>query len=532
MGRGEQYRELKRQPEAMDYRQAMAAAMLSAMEYDGTEDAYKSLMANLGHLEEVIETSPSVKGDDIRSQEIDAALKFSPVFPRDIDDVLETAKESARFALQQSLRAENGEGTILIRKIEGVILPSGELDEPIVPKGGDFEVADFEPRLDRLMRFLQSKGIFADDVIITMGDVDANAMRKTSYAVVEIPRINRTVLICNLSEQATFVIRRNVPPAELTSIPKSKLDETYGKDVIRIVMSDRWEDRLFTAIFQDSIRTERINVREMEKDRIIQAIKDTYSVEQWLAMKQVTRDEVRADGFSLYIIAKILLPSFPEKYLTTKKFIELGIFIFGKHPALMETLDKLETDVEIWKQRILAVYPTSKDWIACDAPTRRRMKISGNKITAIAHIFGISKDVVGKNILFYQLGLKIYGNEDEALNSAIARENARHIALERSPEEWANLIKSKYPTSREWIDLVTSSSRNAILPDMHIGISALLSIFGIPNRPPRLANIKIGLAIYGNDDEYLLGLLHEHEKYLQTHKSHNVRLSREQNKNI
>jgi hypothetical protein len=128
--------------------------------------------------------------------------------------------------------------------------------------------------------------------------------------------------------------------------------------------------------------------------------------------------------------------------------------------------------------------------------------------------------------------LKIYGNEDEALNSAIARENARHIALERSPEEWANLIKSKYPTSREWIDLVTSSSRNAILPDMHIGISALLSIFGIPNRPPRLANIKIGLAIYGNDDEYLLGLLHEHEKYLQTHKSHNVRLSREQNKNI
>ena len=57
-----------------------------------------------------------------------------------------------------------------------------------------FEDPKFKERLKNLLLTLSENGIYSDDIILISGDVMNNMMRKESYTIIEIPKLNREVL--------------------------------------------------------------------------------------------------------------------------------------------------------------------------------------------------------------------------------------------------------------------------------------------------------------------------------------------------
>ena len=68
---GKEYRDLKQNPEARDYRQYAATALRSARQYDGSERAFDELFHVLIDLEESIQTTPSLHHSDSQRREIE-----------------------------------------------------------------------------------------------------------------------------------------------------------------------------------------------------------------------------------------------------------------------------------------------------------------------------------------------------------------------------------------------------------------------------------------------------------------------------
>lgn len=99
--------------------------------------------------------------------------------------------------------------------------------------GGEFNEMAIVPRLKTLLFILQNE--FDVDVVdlaehdIRMGSVKPGMMRKTAYCSVDIPLLNKTVLVCDEEGNVTFVFDRlaveqqHIAPCELVELPKEEL---------------------------------------------------------------------------------------------------------------------------------------------------------------------------------------------------------------------------------------------------------------------------------------------------------------------
>ncbi len=108
-----------------------------------------------------------------------------------------------------------------IRSIDDVIASAEYADEVITPpdfggevvvgqRGRAFETKQSIPRLKTLLFILSNEFNLditrEEDVRITGGALNSGMIRKLSYYTVEVPSLNRTVLVCDEEQNVTFVL--------------------------------------------------------------------------------------------------------------------------------------------------------------------------------------------------------------------------------------------------------------------------------------------------------------------------------------
>ncbi|MEI7522036.1 MAG: hypothetical protein WCJ86_01010 [Candidatus Saccharibacteria bacterium] len=136
-----------------------------------------------------------------------------------------------------------------------VIVPPDAPVRPIVPGNGEGLLENkLRPRLKTLLFILEKdNNIDLDDLKIAEGITTNEMMRKEPYYSVEVPSLNRTVLVCNEEGNATFVIdtkkleELKISTEQLLDMTKDKLNALMAEHAgfgRRIIQSDSWVDNI------------------------------------------------------------------------------------------------------------------------------------------------------------------------------------------------------------------------------------------------------------------------------------------------
>lgn len=501
------YRELKKNPEARDYRGAMAKALNIARKYDGSEQAYHDLFSALETVEEGILTSPSLQESSIATRDAEAALAFAPKHPREVNDVLDIADASLRRTIHRAIEDPETNTAFVMNHIHGVLLP---------PTGGNinvgdetkFEKAHFEPRLEEVMGVLKALGVFLDDIIVTTGDAPEGKMREVSYIAIDIPRLDRMILVCNQFGEATFVLGGRVPVSTLLMTSKERLPEISPNGAVKVIKNHQWAEKLAHALTHSidgavTPRKTKIDVRAEGREVLRAELLRKYPTSaDWMGEYRKNSNQgsdIEALGHKLKSIATRF--GMTGEVRRMKRFIDLGMRIYGEDDALLqaEMLRVSERTPEEWKEAILKKYPTFLAWLegykerAVDAEGKssaqlgRCLFVDGRGIGFLALQFGLrDRPYVRAN--FLELSKRIYGENDPDL---LVEE---HRFAERTPEEWRQEIRKKYPSAKDLFD------DGFDLDVLGRGPKYLATQFGITLTSKKELVTALAEAVYGSDD--------------------------------
>lgn len=98
-------------------------------------------------------------------------------------------------------------------------------DEPPIQagSGAGFEIKEHK-RLALLMAHLHEIGVYPKDIEIHIGTVNEGEMRQAPYILVNIPKLDRQVAVCDQVGEVTFVARTILPPGLWTTQKKHELE--------------------------------------------------------------------------------------------------------------------------------------------------------------------------------------------------------------------------------------------------------------------------------------------------------------------
>ncbi len=480
------------------HRHAIAEALNIARQYDGTEDAYVRLMAKLEAVEE------GVKGfgfsGDIRSQDTEAALRYtSEKTPRDVDAILEVASDSQR----RLLALERTEHPYVYERYKGLILQPGNIQQSIVAGDGE---NNFEARFDAIVHdfieLLKQHKIYADDLIITIGAPPSpNMMRQESYIKIEIPRLRKTVLLCNQIGEATFIIQGYIPNVILSKYTKEDFKDNPLYPTRRIIRGESWSSDVSKYLFKEEawgeqkgeqVAVNKVNVKDVYelRIRISEQIRKQYTPEKWLKMNQIEAKKIKIDNQGITALARIFGMK-GEPYLTLPR-LRLGAVIW---PESQEIIDEIKieerTPIE-WQKAIKQNGWTPERWLKMSKIDASSVIIDKRALRALATIFGVEGNA--RNILpRLHLGAVIW---PESL------EIAQAIKIEeRTPIQWREAIQQNGWTPDKWLKM---SQRSACLFKVdNRGLTALARIFGMKSDPLNntLFRLRLGAAIWPESRE-------------------------------
>lgn len=348
---------------------------------------------------------------------MDMLMLSSRVFRDRIRDVLTGEIDLEALGVQ----AEELEGEIL-QAGEGNFKESGEGESE-----STFEVKRADKFL-QLMEILRLKGIDAKEVIVRRGKVAKKSARRLSYYIVEIPKLNKQVLICDEIGETTFVVHGILPKEDFLLTRKPDLIKKHSDKVISVDYRsyDFWSSALKKELFErvnpPTTKAEIANADEMRK-----AVLEVCDSKKWLEMGDREKSEFRAGGRKLSEIAKF----FDVKAANVKNelpFLELGAKIFGEDdenigPALkksrfnMTMREKLKEDPTLWAEEIRKLH-NPEEWAKMRVEEREKLDIFGRKLNRVARIFGVEGNPVQVNTVHFELGLAIFG-ENEMLRTKL-----------------------------------------------------------------------------------------------------------------
>ncbi len=380
------YQEHKKTPEAQVYRTALATALSIARTYDGTEKSWNELTAALGELEQIIQAQKGHdNADDRKTREIMAAFTYAPTKPKDINDVLDIAINSQNKAIRKALNyaaqdtSEEGENeeeqgpeqnhpdtqrrepspNLAVMRVRGILLPSDGILRGGMPAGEHaFEPRRFEQRYAELIALLRDINIFTEDLLIFQGETHSSMMREESYVVVEIPRLGRSVLVCDQVGEAAFVVNGRVSVDTLLTHTKDDLFRELGTRIQKVIRKnpDQWKHDIsslltseehWTNVQQIRLTTDRLDVREFYAIQLANALRALYPTAQdWVGLTEKNRLSIKIDGKGLISIATTCGTGGNP----TNKFIDhllLGEHVYGANdPVIKKTLEQKRSEVE------------------------------------------------------------------------------------------------------------------------------------------------------------------------------------------
>lgn len=227
----------------LEYRKLLRRAFISADAFRGTERQSRDLLSNLILMEEFLRAH----GDGAVNNDLEErfAREASISGIHSIDELLGHASSrawgvaSTAETFEQRLAALVDSG-VLLTEGDTVFIPADEgsaLEVEADTGATAFEIQQ-EPRLAGVIQFLQSQGIYTDDIILRVGGVAPNAMRKSPYVIVEIPRLGAQIGVCDQKGQALFVSSEIMKPAVWAETTKSQLKEM--PNIACVHYNSRW----------------------------------------------------------------------------------------------------------------------------------------------------------------------------------------------------------------------------------------------------------------------------------------------------
>jgi hypothetical protein len=82
-----------------------------------------------------------------------------------------------------------------------------------------------ESRYGKVLGILREHEIYIDDIMVYSARLLNNQMRNTSYRVIQIPSISKTIFVCDEYGEASFVCDSLVYPEVFLESNKSKIRE-------------------------------------------------------------------------------------------------------------------------------------------------------------------------------------------------------------------------------------------------------------------------------------------------------------------
>jgi hypothetical protein len=182
--------------------------------------------------------------------------------------------------------------------VDKVITPPQENhDTIVVGEAGNFERKRLLPRLLTLLYIIEHDfDIPPTEVKITEGIVKKEMVRKTSYARVEIPGLERVVYICDEEGNASYVFdakkleKKGVTIAEIDEEDKGDKNSLIARHPgigIRIIQSKNWRDRV--AKFLGEPIPEKEIADEQNRER-----KSEFRKKEWLPFQDFQAEVINA----------------------------------------------------------------------------------------------------------------------------------------------------------------------------------------------------------------------------------------------
>jgi hypothetical protein len=505
--------------------------------YNGSEGHYRELMDSLIALEQwMVSTFGSGANISRLSDETERTVteRYSPdQTGRTIGDFIDLARDHFAQLMQTQQENENPLGLLPVLRVrlEGTLLPPGEMPRSQTGNVEGWKPPEYAPRLQFLIEFLQRHGIFTDDLIIVTGTNTPTMMRQESYILVEIPRIGKEVLVCNQVGEATFVSERMLGRTVYVSSTKEQLVDFPGIHRIIFAEQGQWEGELAAILFgvnEDMSR--KINVEDIEhlRQALIQA---KPSAKDWLEMSHAEKKCFHIEGKKLQDIAMSFGIECAHTAYSLSTFVLLGKKIYGEEDPILkeawqrvlqkkakDALDRARTqelgeDLEKWKEEVKKSILAAKEWIEKTKTQKEEIKIAGKGLMALATLFGVNGNPVQSRSTYLQLGKRIYGEGDQALideakrmkDEQEQRKPERLLAEELGDDldKWREEIKKILPTSKEWLEMETPRRKRLRIAGK--SPQSLTNLFGVEGsfRDSNVALIELGKKIYGEEDALL-----------------------------
>jgi hypothetical protein len=482
-----------------EYRNRLADALRLVSSYAGKEKEYKDIMKVLIDLEAWLKDVFGISSNlrlPIENEEKALESWHPAEVRRKIADLMDIAERNYEKTISRSLNHSSrpeSEKEIFTIQLDGIILPPAFTPNPIKNgSGAPPEDPHFKERLKKLLLLLAQNGIYSDDVILISGNVHETMMRKESYTIIEIPKLNREILVCDQVGEATFVIYGILGRRTLMLNSKEDLQNTYGATVIRIVHRDdiQWQSDILKNLFKnvniESLKKIDIKTQEGLRSEILK-LKPT--PQSWADMNKEDKKQFKIFRMGLNAIArKIGVEGNPANNHSVH--LEIGRKIYGEEHKCLQYEEKPDLTPEKLKQEILKLKPTPKSWVAMEVKERKRFKISGIGLFAIARKFDVEGNPVSNLLPFLELGRKIYGKEHKCLK-------------EITPDKLIKEILKLKPTPQSWVDMVHKEKKQFKI--FSIGLVAIARKLGVQGSPVEKQSVflELGRKIYGEEHKCL-----------------------------
>lgn len=185
-----------------------------------------------------------------------------------IYNLLQSEGTSVTIRVKKGPMPEQGQSTITTANIPEVVLPpSADFEMERGWGGGEFKKRGKIDRRYFLYQLLREEGI-DEDIIDTAGIVRPGMMRGESYHLVEIPKVERQVLVCDEEGEATFVSNREMPINFYLENDKKTLMETPG--ISRVIFRDteQWRFEMRALLTGKGL----LELLEMRRKKMVQLL--------------------------------------------------------------------------------------------------------------------------------------------------------------------------------------------------------------------------------------------------------------------
>jgi len=388
---------------------------------------------------------------------------------------------------------------IIYRKVDSVILNPDKGREIIDGLGNGVEKRKPDTnKVQHLLELLRDYQIYTDDICVIIGQNTPEMMRENSYLCIEIPKIRRTIMIHPGYGEASFVLYDIYERKKLFKMTKKEIQAQLGATKVPYAENDlaKWAQSIFHALKLDEADFQpKINIAEYdERQFLIEEIKKKFPTpEDFITLTTAEKQRLKIYGKGLAALATIITG---EKGLIpvskTSDMAKLGSAIYGKgHQVFKEALKADEANKwtkERWIEEIKKKFPTPEDFMALTQEEKRRLKIYGKGLVALATIIMGEKRLtpVGRTSDMTKLGSAIYGGDHEVFKPD-------------DKEKWIEEIKKKFPTPEDFMALTQEEKRRLKIYDKGL-ITLATTITGEKGLIPvsKTSDMaKLGSAIYG-----------------------------------